>query len=411
MRMITHDEVRHNVAPLRSFVIPGIVLVFLSLTIAACSPGGEEAEKPKAAVEAQKADCQLATDTSAWTAFKVIADRVDAGKNVPLDDFYDYGELPTITLWRRSMERDAPTAERIGNWLEGVFWEKLGRKGEQKRTPDRSAFLHNSNDCLQNRDRIDARLDELTGPRKCEMDKLIRYWTDPENLPENMTIHFLPARPEIRILEGGIFVDAGVLGAGSVDQVIRNAASLVYRRYQVIPGPNPLEVEGELSVAHAFRVLVNEGVTGWIDKAALLHFDEDHPALHKVKIIPEDFFSKAQEAIGLMDRHLGTMLNDEADMAERGKFFAEHLAAMNAYSQTGYAMSSVIFHRLGKDRLREASRSVPGFLAAYQEAALLNPDPAPIPGKPGSQLFETVPPLDPEISRQLQAMLTRVFPE
>ena len=71
----------------------------------------------------------------------------------------------------------------------------------------------------------------------------------------------------------------------------------------------------------------------------------------------------------------------------------------------------MISHRLGEDRLRQASRSVPGFLAAYQEAALLNPDPAPSPGLPGNELFETVPPLNPELFDKLHAMLSRIFPE
>lgn len=411
MRMITHDEVRHNVAPPRSIVLPGMVLVFLALTLAACSADKEPAENQNATVEAENGNCRLTTDISAWNAFKVIADRVAGGENVPLDDFYDYAELPTLTLWRESLEQKAPPAQRIAKWLEGVFWEEMGRKGEQKRSPDRTDYLHNCNYSLQNRERIDARLAELAGPRKCEMDELIRYWTDAENLPGDITIHFLPAKPEIRILEGNLFVDTGVLAAGSVDQIIGSSASLLYRRYQAIPGTNPMELEGELSVAQAFRVLVNEGVIGWIDQAASLEFDKNHPALYKVNLIPENFFLKAQEALGLINRQLGKMLDDEADMNTRGRFFAEHLAAMNAFSQTGYGMSAVIFHRLGKDRLKEASRSVPGFLATYQEAALLNPVPAPIPGTPGHELFETVPPLDPDLFLKLHAMLSRVFPE
>ncbi len=396
---------------LRSFVIPGIALVFLSLTVVACAPDKEPAVKQKPSLQTESVDCRLTTDTSGWTAFKAIADRVAAGQDVPLDDFYAYAELPSVTLWRRSLEKDAPTAQRISNWLEGVFWEKLGREGQQKRTPDRSDYLHNSNYCLENRERIDARLDEMTGPRKCEMDKLIRYWCEPENIPADFTIYFLPTKPEIRIKDGDLFVDTGVLGAGSADQVIRNVASLVFRRFQTIPGTDPMELEGELSVAHSFRVLANEGVTGWIDKAAILEFDTAHPALHKVNLIPENFFMKAQEALEMMNRQLGPMLDDEAEMAKKGVLFAGHLAGMNAYSQTGYGMSSVIFHRLGEDRLRDASRSVPGFLAAYQEAALLNSDPVPHPGKAGSELFETVPPLDPELFTKLHAMLSRVFPE
>jgi hypothetical protein len=112
-----------------------------------------------------------------------------------------------------------------------------------------------------------------------------------------------------------------------------------------------------------------------------------------------------------MNRQLGKMLDDEADMAKRGRIFAEHMAGMNAYSQTGYGMSAVISARLGEDRLRKASRSIPGFLAAYQEAALMNPVPAPLPGQMGQELHETVPPMEPEMFTKLHALLTRIFPE
>ncbi|MEN8005548.1 MAG: DUF5700 domain-containing putative Zn-dependent protease [Candidatus Krumholzibacteriota bacterium] len=408
--MITHGAARHNAATRRSLVIGGIVLL-LSLTLAACSGETGSAEKQEAPAKAKGDDCRLTTDISGWAAFTDIADRVAAKEDVPRADFDAFAELPSIDLWRQSLDTEGLTAQRIANWVEGVFWDDLGRQGSQKRSRNRSDYLHTSNYCLRNRDRIDARLAELTGPRKCEMDQLIRYWVDQENLPADLSVHFFPAKPEIRILDGALFVDTGVLAAGSVDQIIRNTASLHYRKHQTIPGADPKELVGEQSVAHSFRILANEGVTGWIDKAAHLEFDDDHPSLHKVNIIPEGFFRKTQEAIGMMNRQLEKMLDDEADMAQRGLLYSEHLAAMNAYGQTGYGMAAVISHRLGEDRLREASRSVPGFLAAYQEAALLNPVPAPVPGTAGIELFETVPPLNPDLFTKLHAMLTRVFPE
>ena len=74
-------------------------------------------------------------------------------------------------------------------------------------------------------------------------------------------------------------------------------------------------------------------------------------------------------------------------------------------------MASVIAAQLGEDRLRTSGRSVPAFVAAYQEAALLNPVPLPVPGALGVDLTQTVPPLDPEVFAKLHQLLLQYFPE
>jgi hypothetical protein len=133
--------------------------------------------------------------------------------------------------------------------------------------------------------------------------------------------------------------------------------------------------------------------------------------LYKVKIIPEEFYLKAQRALGMMNRQLGPILADEDILIEKGQAFARHLAGRNAFSQTGFAMAAVISFHFGDERLREARGSVPAFLATYQEAALLNPVPTPAPGTPGVELYQTVPPLEPEIFTRLHALLTKNFPQ
>ncbi len=416
MRIITHDTAHHNAAaahiPLSVRYAPIVMfLIGLVLSVTACSRDTGTEGEPSAQSRDQSSTCALTTDTSAWVAFEELADRIATGEKVPKEDLDAFGDLPSVTLWRNSLAPGVPTAQRIGNWLEGTFWEDLGRKGKQKMSDDRAIFMRSYNYSLDNRDIINRRLAELTGPRKCDVDVMARFWIEDEKLPKNLVIHFLPAKTEIRIFEGSLLVDTGVVGAGRPDQVIRHMAALLYRKYQTIPGPNPIDLDGEEAVAHCFRVLMNEGITGWIEQTLTFEFDSNHPELYKVKIIPENFYLKTQEAIAMMNLHLGSMLDEEATMADRGKGFAMHLAGMNAFSHTGYGMSSVISARLGQERLRDAGRSVPAFLAAYQEAALANPVPIPIPGEPGVDLFLTVPPLDPEIFTKLEAMLTRVLPD
>jgi len=414
--MITQDAIRHNAAHTGStlFVRVGLIVMFLAvpiLSLTACSKDEGAEGKSSAKSADQASDCALTTDTSAWTAFKEIADRIASGADLTKEQLDAFGDQPSVALWRNSLQPGVPSALRVGNWLEGTFWEELGRSGKQKLSSNRRTFIRSYRFSVDNRDRIDKRLAELTGPRKCDTAELAHYWIEPGLLPQPLSIHFLPAKAEIRIFEGSLLVDTGVVGASSVDQVIRNMAALLYRKYQTVPGPNPMEMEGEQALANTFRVLMNEGITGWVEQAITLEFDSGHPALYKVKIVPEDFFNKTRETIDFMNRRLPSMLDDQATMAHEGQAFAGYLAGMNAYGMTGYGMSAVIATRLGEDRLREVNRSVPAFLAAYQEAAAANPVPAPVPGSPGTELYLTVPPLDPDIFTKLHAMLTRVFPD
>ncbi len=416
MRMITQDSVRHNVAasgciPFHRKVLILLLLVIPILAVTACSQDAGTGEKSSAQAADPAADCAVITDTSAWTALKVVADRIAAGADVTKEELDAFGDLPTVTIWRNTQQPRVPSAQRLGNWLEGTFWKELGHEGKQKSNTDRSILMRSYRYSLGHRDLIDKRLAELTGPRKCEVADLARLWVEPGLLPQTLTILFLPAKTEIRIFEGSLLVDTGIVGASSVDQVIRQMASLLYRNYQFVPGPIPMKQEGAEAVAHSLRVMMNEGLAGWIEQIVDLDFDTRHPALDRIALVPEDFFLETQETIALFNSQLGPMLDDEDRMAENGLAFTRLLAVGGSFVRAGYGMSAVIAAHLGEERLRAVSRSVPSFLAAYQEAASLNPVPVPVPGALGSELFQTVPPLDPDIFNKLYAMLTRVFPE
>lgn len=412
MRKITPESSVHNAAPRPTTgLFLAVLVLVIALGVSACS-GDKGSEKDKTAADRPATpDCRIKTDTTAWTAFIEIADRVAAEEGVTHAEFEAYGDLPAVTLWRQSLKPGTPSSQKVGNWLEGTFWEELGRTGTQKANTDRTRFIRRFRYCVDKKEVIGLRLDELTGPRICELMDLAEFWIEPANLPDNLNLYFLPAKPEIRISDNSLLVDVGAVAAGSTDQVIRQMGSLLYRNFQFETGESPGDLQGEPAIAHSFRVLMNEGITGWIEKAVYMEFDTDHPELYKVKIVPEEFFFKAQQAIGMMNRQLGSILDDEADLAEKGNSFVMHLAGMNAFSQTGYAMAAVISHRLGDERLRDSGRSVPAFLAAFQEAAEMNPDPVPTPGLLGVELYETVPPLNPDLFTRLHALLETNFPE
>lgn len=411
MRMITQDLAHHNVAHVLSQGMFRLLPILLLLAVTACSQDQDSESQQTTGEDHQAAACDVTMDTSAWTDFKELADRIHAGEKVPREDLDAYGEQPAVTVWRQSMEPNVPPALRVGNWLEGLFWEDLGRQGKQKPSASKTIYMTSYRYSLENRDRIDERLAELTGPMKCDLAELTGFWIDPGKLPKNLTLRFLPGESEIRIFENSLLVDTGVVAAGSPLQIIRHMAALLYRNFQYVLGDSPLDKEGAEAVAHMFRVVMNEGYASWVEQTPFIEFDRQHPRLWKFTPIPEEYFSKTQAAVALLNHQLAPMLEDEAMMIEKAQPLAKHLGAMNAYAQTGYGMAAVIAGHLGEDRLRQVNGSVHGFLAAYQEAAAMNPVPAPEPGDPGVELFQTVPPLETEVFTGLQALLIEVFGE
>ncbi len=411
MRIITQVAPVHNAPAVRAILFFGSVLVLLAMTMAGCLK--EKGQKIMPADDQEKPPvlCNLVTDASAWTAFKDLTDRITQNGDVSREDLDAFGTLPTVTHWRNSLGPPVPEAQRVGNWIEGTFWEELGRTGPRKMNADRSDFNRSYRYSLEHRDRIDQRIAELTGPRICEVRTKAEYWIESDLLPDTVAIYFLPAKPEIRIFEDALLVDTGVVGAGSIDQLLRQMTGLLYRKYQYLEGPSPADLEGGEAVAHVFRVLMNEGVTGWIDQTAVTEFDLEHPTLSKFQVVPEFFFIKTQEAVKLMNIKLGAMFANEEILATKAQSLVMTLGAMNAYNQTGYGMAVVIASRLGEERLRESGRSVPAFVAAYQEAASLNSDPLPEPGTLGVDLYQTVPPLDPDVFAKLHPLLLQYFPE
>lgn len=411
MRMITQDAAHDNEATSLATLIHRILAVLLLLTVTACSQDGATGNKTASDEDGQSTDCKVTSDASAWSAFKELADRIAAKQPVSSEDLKAYGIQPSVTVWRNSFEPNIPPALRVGNWLEATFWDELGREGKQKLNPNRATFMRSYRYSLENRNLIDEYLAELTGPRKCEVADLAGFWIEPDRWPEEVTIHFLPARPEIRIFDGSLLVDTGLVGAAPPAQVIRSMAGLLYRKYQFIEGPNPIEVEGEEAVANMFRVMMNEGLASWIEMTPTLEFDPRHWKLSQFKVFPEQYFNKTQNAISLMNDHLGSMFADHDVMVAKGQALATQLGASNLISQVGYGMAAVVAARFGEEYLRDAGRSVPAFLTAYQEAASQNADPVPVPGDLGVELFETVPPLQPEIFTKLQALLISYFSE
>jgi hypothetical protein len=416
LRKIIHRCADHNPDRLRPLVVGLAVGALLGLSVLAvcgCSRQTEHSAAQETAKTAETATrtCPVVCDSGPWTAFRSLADRLAAGMDVPRPELAAYTQLPQVGAWCRSLETSAPTASNVANWLEGAWWAEQGHQGDQKANRMRASMGALFRYAQTRGERIDSLVAEFVGGgRDCMMYELAEFWLDPDTIPSPLVLVFLPGSDEIRLFEGKVYVDAGVLAAGGSDQTARQVASLLYRSLAATPGTNPIEATGEQAVGQCLRVLKNEGIAGWIEQITAVAFDADHPTLSRVHIVPEDFYRKAQRTITGFSERLPAMLEDPAVMAQEGQSFARSLAASNAFTQTGIAMADVIASRLGVERLRAVRDSVPGFLAAYQEAALANARPLPEPGTAGISLYESVPALEPETFELLYALTLREWP-
>ncbi len=402
LRKISHQTPDHNIA---RTLIPAILAVCCLLAAGGCQIGesGHTAAK-------DAADCDVQLNTAPWKSFKSMADRMSHGEAVSQEELEAYGRLPAVAAWRQSLAPNVPQPMNLANWLQDPWWTILGKPSKRRRPPDRVAMSRSFSYSHDHTADVDAYLKQYTaGHRACALDSLVSFWLSPENKPVPLVLNFLPAKAEIRLHEGQVFVDTGALVAGGGDQTNRSIATLLYRSLEAPSGTSPVETAGEQAVAECLRVMLNEGVAGWIEQTTSLEFDREHPALYKVHIVPEEFYRKARLTFARWEASLPAMFAEPEVMADQGSEFARSMAGSNAFAQTGIAMAELIVGRLGEERLREVRHSPAAFLAAYQQAALLNPSPAPEPGTPGIELIDSVPALSPEVFENLHALLERLF--
>lgn len=406
MRNISNETFRHNATAL---------LVALSAVSLLAGCGGGDAKEEKSAASAPRQETAtgpVRIDSSGWTAFLDVAERIHAGEKFDNRQLAAVGEAPAYRTWSDCLVANRPDPARIGRWLEGAFWEELGREGTQKPSGDRAAMAASFRYSYDARDRIGPLIAEWSSP---EFDSrfltLVRRWITPERVPDPLTIRFLPALPELRYCSGELVVDTGVLAAGSNRQLETQLAAMLYRNLETIPVPDRNVPGGEVDVADGFRLLLNEGVATWIERSPYTFFRPDHFSLRRVSLVPETFFQNGIRTTQYMNEFLPKMFADPAEMARLGPRFRVEAGAGGSLAQAGYAMAATIVHRLGEDRLVAVKDSVPEFLVAYQEAALANPAPRPQPGDDGSELPETMPPLDPETYEQALELLRRVYPQ
>lgn len=382
------------------------------MAVAGCGDKSAQTESNSASdqIEPTSTNCPVEVNVETWRTFADLADRLAAGQKVPRDELEAYANLPVVTKWRGSQAPHVPQASNLANWIEGAWWEEQGNVGRQKMNTNRVVLGRLYRYSQERRVEIDAMLDEFASSGlACQAYEAAISWVDQSLIPNPLILNFVPGAAEVRIFEDEVFVDTSVLRAGGARQTSRQVTALLYRKFGTLLGKNPRDVTGAASLAECVRLMMNEGIASLVEGTLSIEFDRDHPSLYKIHIIPEDFFRKAQETVRNLEKWIEPLLVSDEAMAAGGLDIARSLIGNNALGQTGLAMATVIEERLGAERLHEVNGSVPQFLAAYQQAALMNAQPVPDPGARGIKLYESVPPLPTTTYDALQAIVDEYF--
>jgi len=353
--------------------------------------------------------CPLATTTYGLRAFLDVGERLRQSGEPDVDAAMALAELPAWRHWRRSYEPETIPREQLGLT---VVASALGREAlppELAAKRYRQDFLVNQAFVLDNRDRILSFLDDLEASEAlCRVRDRVDGWVRPEAMPDTLKLDFLAFNPEIRLYEGRFSVDAGLAFVSGREQLVRLLAGTLYRKVEAIAGPDPGEVEGEAIVAQVLRALRNEGVACYLDDMPRLSFGNEHPALRDAAPVPERLCRKAHRALDYVDDTLARLFAQPPDSARDFEPVHRYFIGSRSLQATAWFMARVIADRLGEDRLQDASRSVAGFLRAYQEATTQK---TAVSAERGSFAWslQTAPAFRPEVYDQLQRVLQEAF--
>lgn len=416
MRMIIHERGLHNARRLIRTgwpVLAGLA-VLAGLLAAGCS-GGDSPDQGTADSASRQTPgsatprhCPLTIDFSAWDAFAVIGRETAAGKRPSDGQVAAFSENPVVALWGRSMAPVDVQPLHVANWIEETFKDEWQINEIQKSNSNRRTMARTYRYSYEHLEEIDGLLAPFrAGTHDCRIRDALERWIDPDRLPADFVLAFLPAKPEVRSGENTLLIDTGVLHAGGADQTIGQAVALAYRTFQLDVLENPNAMEGEDALITTATLVRNEGVAAYLEMRAETYFAREHPTLGKVRIIPESIAKTANMAVVYADSALPALFADPDVMARLANDMPHRFTASGAFDKLGYTMAATIADHLGEDRLVTASRTVSGFWSAYQEASALNPVPAPLPGDLGHPWYASLRPLVPEAFTALAGLLER----
>jgi len=358
-----------------------------------------------------QAESGIRFDTASLDAFWAIASQLQAGETVAEADFEALlaeDGFRILVQTSREQEYNTPIITRL---LERVFIAST-TDGSVVNSPFRKPVKRQ--DTFQNyeylRDRREL-VEAMLAP--AELEKLGNRITDllapyqPSSpLVSRLILHIVPMRPDIRLFEGHLLVDAGLMVAAGHQQLANILASVVYRDIAQASSTMPTDTAGLPALQATFLKIAHEGVASWVERYVEVQFDDEHPSLG----IPPDFRTESVRRCGhivtQMDKYLGIMFERPEVIGEKGLLIDEVIRGANSYESVGFAMAALIVARFGEERLQEVSNSARAFISAYQEAAVMRRVVASgeIPG-PHADLLVDLVPFEDELFAELLSLL------
>jgi Putative zinc dependent peptidase (DUF5700) len=408
--MINHVPATNNIP--RIFLLLATCLVISLLPwLSGCEndSGTNSGERPEAK-PVEIGQCGVTIDDTAWNVFADISRRATAGETVGPADFQVFADLPIMPKWRESLPNNIP-ASYVVNWLDYTFDSHFNRDGKKKYNQYQKDYSRSYLYTIDHLEEITPKITSFaTGDFRCQLVEKVNFWLPPGTVSDSLVVVFLPSRPEIRVFEKYIFVDTGILFAGNHNQLVSQLAALIFRDRMMLSADNPAKMDGRPALATIFYATMKEGLAGYIEDQLETIFAQDHPKVGVFNIVPEYVFGGGRQVISMLNEHLPAMLADEAVMMKNGNNLVRTLITAHIVNYAGYSMSATIADKFGDERLRDTMGSPAAWLRAYQEAALLNPSPAPEPVEVINNWSMSMPPLNDVAYNGLLEILETAFP-
>jgi len=402
---INRRPLRHNHTTLG-------ILALLAIALTGCSGDKASQDQQPVGTRAEASSCQAVVTDHALAGFYQWADRIEAGEEPTVDDLSRLASQPAWDRWCRSFEPNVVPASHLGRT---VFIALRGREELPFKLRDKSYRLDTVSAYeinLELRPQIEQFITDFAAAElACDVHRELQGWVPAELMPDTLYVDFVSSVPEIRFYEDHFMIDGGMALAAGKRQIVRSMSSVLYRQRMTVDGLAPDKAVGHGKVAQCMRLVYNEAIPAHIEELTELAFDPRHGLLAHAAAIPEDLANQAILTLGSMNKMLARLKDMPAPSEEQWQDVYRLFVGAQSWQPTGWFMAEVITNQLGEQGLRNATRSIPDFMAAYQEACSMQP--ARPTAEPGTLewYFQSAPKLSPEVATWMDGILREAFPQ
>ncbi len=388
-----------------------LALAACAAVLGACGGGQTRQDAPDAPRAQRTRACAAVISDQGLREFVALAERAASGGEVALEDLNSLVATDVYARWRRSFTPDSLLAAPVARHM---FIAMQGREqlpDQQRAKVARLDLVLNFQQTIERRGEIAAFISEFTGAeRVCDVYRLLGDYLPAGDLPETLRLEFVAGLPEIRLVDGTLFVDASLAWASGHEQLVRALASILYRQISHVEGVAPHRAHGADILLQSLRLVRNEAIAAFIDGIVDKTYDIRHGRLAGASARPDDLLGSAYRTLTILDAQLAAVRTNPAATDEDWLHLHRLFAGTQAWISVGWLMANTINDQLGLAHLREAGRSVPDLFAAYQEACALLPTHTDAAARTADWYIANAPAFSPENAAWLDRELRRLFP-